>query len=143
MFGFGKQGFITIRAPGAADFAAGTIPGPGAVQVTALRGPPGAAYPGRTIRLALPPGGAERLAAFLWKSAEPTPAGRPRLVAEGLFAGSAFYASARDYTLLYTCNTWTADGLQQAGFPVGRDVVFAIGTMQEVVRITGACSSRL
>ncbi len=107
--------------------------------MTGLSVPPGQAYAGRTIRLALPPGGSERLSEFLWNAIGQAGSGGPRLAANGLFPGSVFYAASRRYNLTYTCNTFTADALQQAGLPVGQDVILASGTLREVARITGAC----
>jgi len=139
MFGFGKRTFITARVQASGELVMGPLPGPAVIQVTGLNVPPAAAYVGRTIRLALPPGGAERLSEFLWTAIGQSEAGGPRLVADGLFPGSLFYAAARGYNLTYTCNTFTADALQQAGLPVGQDVILAGGALREVARIAGAC----
>jgi uncharacterized protein (TIGR02117 family) len=141
MFGFGKRTFITAKVQTASELVMGPLPGPAVVQVTALNVPPGQAFPGRTIRLALPPGGADRLSDFLWQSIAQSEAGGPRLVGDGLFPGSMFYAASKGYNLTYTCNTFTADGLRQAGLPVDDDVIFASGTLHEVARITGACGA--
>jgi len=139
MFGFGKRTFMTAKVETAGELLLGPVPGPGAIQVTALRGTPAQAYGGTVILLALPPGGVDKLSAFLWGAIEPSQLGGPRLISEGLFPGSAFYASTRGYNLTYTCNTWTVDGLRHAGLAVDGDVILAGGVMRQVARVKGAC----
>ncbi len=138
-FGFGKRTFFTAKTETLSEYLLGPFPGPGAVQVTGLGAFPPQAYASPVVTLALPDGGAERLAAFLWESVAPARDGGPRLIAEGHFPGSAFYAAARGYALGYTCNTWTADALGHAGLPVATDVSLAGATMRAVARVTGAC----
>lgn len=138
-FGFGKRTFFIAKASTISEYVLGPFPGPGAVQVVGLAGPPAAAYRTPVITLRLPPGGAERLSAFLWGSIEPALGGGPRLIADGLFPGSAFYAARREYSLAYTCNTWALDALATAGLPVTPDASLASGTMRAVAGISGAC----
>src|SRR5258708_7785642 len=118
MFGFGKRTFITAKVQTASELIMGPLPGPAVIQVTGLSVPPGQAYAGRTIRLALPPGGSKRLSEFLWNAIGQAASGGPRLGADRLFPGTLFYAASRRYNLTYTCNTFTADALQQAWLPV-------------------------
>ena len=37
----------------------------------------------------------------------------------GLYGDSSFYDAVGTYSLFNTCNTWTARGLQSAGFDIG------------------------
>ncbi|MEJ0045265.1 MAG: DUF2459 domain-containing protein [Rhodospirillales bacterium] len=91
------------------------------------------------LALALPPGGAERLSAFLWQSLALDGAGKPRFVGPGRFAGSRFYAAVHGYNLFYTCNSWVADALHAAGLAVDADgVVFSGQTMARVERAAAA-----
>lgn len=141
-FGFGKRTFMTAKVETLGELLIGPIPGPGAIQATGLRTTPGIAYPGRSIEVPLPPGGAEALSAFLWRSIAPSVSGGPRLIAEGHFPGSAFYAAQRGYSLGYTCNTWVIDALQQSGAAVEPDVIFASGALNRTASIKGACTAR-
>ncbi len=99
VFGFGKRTFITAKVETPAELLMGPLPGPSAVQVTALSVDPERAYDGPVTELTLPPGGAARLSAYLWNAIGKTKAGELRLIAEGLFPGSLFYAGSRRYDL--------------------------------------------
>ncbi len=124
--GFGKRDFMMAEAPGLAEWLAGPLPGPAAMQVTAWPAPPARAW-----RVPLDPGA---LAAALAASFLPGPAlieARP---------GRRFYAASRGYSLAYTCNSWTIEMLAAAGLPVRTEgVVLARGVMAEVARLPGAC----
>ena len=110
-FGFGKRSYVLAEAGELAELLLGPLPGPGVIQVKGLRVPPPQAWPGRAIALPLGDAGLAALMAFLWDSIAPEAAGLP-------LQGSLFLAAARDYTLGFTCNTWTAAALQRAGLPV-------------------------
>ncbi len=139
-FGFGKRTFFTARVETPAELLMGPLPGPSAVQITGLSVDPEDAYDGPVAAIALPPGGASRLSAYLWNAIGKTQAGRPRLIAPGLFPGSLFYAGARRYGLAFTCNTFTAAAVEAAGFSVSpRDVVWAAGAMDAVAATRRAC----
>jgi Protein of unknown function (DUF2459) len=140
MFGFGKRTFITAKVETPAELVMGPLPGPSAVQVTALSVDPQNAYDGPVTAIALPLGGAARLSAYLWEAIGKTTRGEPRLIAQGLFPGSLFYAGARRYDLGFTCNTFTAAGIEAAGFagsPQG--VVWAAGAMEAAAATGRAC----
>jgi hypothetical protein len=140
MFGFGKRTFITARVETFSELLLGPVPGPGAIQVTGLPGPPDLAYDLPITRLELPPWGAQGLSAFLWDALGKTAGGAPRLIARGLFPGSLFYAASRGYSLEYDCNAWTAAALRAAGLPVDpAGVVFANGVLRQTARIAAAC----
>lgn len=109
-FGFGKRSFMLAQAGAVEELLLGPVPGAGVVQVKALSVLPPEAWPGQAIALALPAGGLDRLQGFLADS-----------IAEGeslALRGSFFLPAARDYSLAYTCNTWTAEALREAGVPV-------------------------
>jgi hypothetical protein len=140
VFGFGKRTFITAKVETAAELLMGPLPGPSAVQVTALGVDPEYAYDGPVTELTLPPGGAARLSAYLWNAIGKTKAGELRLIAEGLFPGSLFYAGSRRYDLAFTCNTFTVAAVEAAGFPVSpRGVVWPEGAMQAAAATGRAC----
>ncbi|MBV9654226.1 MAG: DUF2459 domain-containing protein [Acetobacteraceae bacterium] len=140
MFGFGKRTFFTAKVETASELVMGPFPGPSAVQVTGLGVDPPDAYDGPVVALALPPGGAARLSAFLWSIIEKGRTGEPRLIAPGLFPGSLFYAGAREYRLGFNCNTFTAAAVEAAGLrasPSG--VVWAGGAMNAAAETGRAC----
>ncbi len=140
MFGYGKRTFITAKVETPAELVMGPLPGPSAVQVTALRVDPNNAYDGPVAAVALPPGGAARVSDYLWEAIGKTNAGEPRLIAKGLFPGSLFYAGARRYDLAFTCNTFTAAAIEAAGLPASpRDVVWAAGAMDAAAATGRAC----
>lgn len=92
-------------------------------------------------KLALPPGGAARLSAFLSGAIAKTRDGDPKLISVGRYPGSLFYEVTHDYHLAYTCNTWTAEALNAAGLPVSSDrVIVASSVLRQTATIPGACA---
>jgi hypothetical protein len=127
--GFGKRDFMLAERPGLAEWLAGPIPGPAAMQVTAWAGPPRRAW-----RLPIAPEGQPALAHALAASF----AAGPVLIESR--PNRRFYEAARGYSLAYTCNSWTAEMLAAAHLPIapaGR--VLAGGVMAEAARLPGAC----
>lgn len=128
-FGFGKRHFMLAETPGPAEWLAGPLPGAGAMQVTAWPAPPAGA-----LVLPVTPEGLAAMATALAASFAPGPAlieARPR---------RRFYAAARDYSLAYTCNTWTAEMLAAAGLAVSADaVVLARSVTVQAAALPGAC----
>ena len=164
VFGFGKRTWMTARVESPAELLMGPFPGPAVIEVVGLRVEPALAFGGsEVIRLKLRPGQLARLSDFLWDSfgkaqvgGKAQPGGKaqaggkaragedgavgPRLVSQGLFPGSLFYAASRGYGPLHTCNSWTAEALGAAGLPVrARGVVFAGGVLDQVARLGQAC----
>ena len=141
MFGFGKRTFITAKVETPSELLMGPIPGPGAIQVIGLRVEPSLSFTrSRVIRLALLPGGAARLSGFIWDAIGKTHDGQARLISQGLFPGSLFYAASRGYDLAYTCNSWSAQALQAAGVPIDPDgITFPHGLLVQAARLGNAC----
>ena len=144
MFGFGKRTWMTANVESPSELIMGPFPGPGAIQVVGIRWAPLIAYPDSQVtRLSLDFEQQARLSAFLWNSLGKTRHDTPRLISRGLFPGSLFYAASRPYGPGYTCNSWTAQGLQQAGLPVRADgVMFAAGLLEQTARLQQACRLR-
>jgi len=132
VFGFGKRTFVTAPVHTFGDLVVGPFPGAGMLLVTGLSTTPDIAYnDGVTATLILPPGGAERLSDFIWKTLKTTD-GAPVELRPGFFPGSIFYRTQTRYAGSRTCNTWAADALQAAGLnidPAG--VVFSWQTMAQ------------
>jgi uncharacterized protein (TIGR02117 family) len=135
--GFGERAYLMHREHGVGDMLAALIPGPGAMLVTALRDTPNDAFPGgEAITLHVSERGLARLIDFLAGSFEHAPSGAVRELAAGPYPGSLFYASTRNYSGVYTCNTWTAEALRTAGLPVhAQGVLFADDVAEQVRRI--------
>jgi hypothetical protein len=141
MFGFGKKTFITAPPESFSEYLLGPIPGPAVIQVTGLLVSPADAYPpGSTITLSLPPGGSEAVSDFIWNELGKDRTGAPRLVSLGSNPVSIFYAARNGYSLLHTCNAWTADALHAAGLPISGDGVMFSG--QVMSRSARAASSQ-
>lgn len=132
VFGFGKRTFMIAPAHSVWDYVIGPIPGDAAVQVSALSTTAAAAYPDLQVAtVALPPAGAAAMSDFIWSTIAHDEAGRPRLLNAGPWPGSLFYVSRTDYSLAYTCNTWTATALERAGLPVEAEDIHLAGTLME------------
>jgi hypothetical protein len=141
VFGFGKRSYLLAVAGAPAEYLLGAIPGPGAIEAKGLSVTPPVAYPGRTTVVALPPGGAARLSAFLWGSLRRDAADQPVPALPAPLRGSLFLESSHGYSLAHTCNTWTAAALQAAGLPVtDRGVVLASGVLAQLPAVPGACA---
>lgn len=76
--------------------------------------------------------GIERLRAFLNRSVQTDDGGKPVSLGEGPYPGGLYFGSTDRYNGFYTCNTWTAEALRQAGIPIYGPVLFAAGVMRQV-----------
>ncbi len=134
MFGYGKRTFMVAPPNDVSELMLGPVPGPALIEAVGLTTTPPDAYgPSGMIELALPPGGAAKLAAFVWQDLEHDKAGQPVLIAPGHFRGSLFYAARSGYDLLHTCNTWVAEAAGAGGLPVDADwLAFSGQTMGRV-----------
>jgi hypothetical protein len=135
LFGFGERAYWTRPDRALGDMLLALLPGPGAVLVTGLRASPVEAFGDEdVVRLAISQEGMDRLCAFLWATLEQDAGGQPHFLKRGPYPGSLFYASARRYAAHYTCNTWTAHGLQAAGVPVDASGVLLAGQLMRRLR---------
>jgi len=142
MFGYGKRTFMVARADRVSEYVLGPLPGPALIEAVGLNATPPEAYGGDgVIALTLPPGGMERLSAFIWNDLQHDGADEPLLVAPGRFPGSLFYAARSGYDLFHTCNTWVAEALHAAGLPVATDWLIFSG--QTMARAENAAQCRV
>ncbi len=119
VFGYGKRNYMTEATHGVGDWLGGPFPGDGAIEVSALHTGLAAAYGARhIIAIDLPPGGAQRLSAYVWANFAKHKTGRPIAVGHGDFPGSIVFLAASTYDLSHTCNTWSAQVLAAAGLPI-------------------------
>ncbi|MGI3778794.1 MAG: DUF2459 domain-containing protein [Janthinobacterium lividum] len=136
MVGYGRRSFMMAPVETSGDLLTGPLPGSGALQVAAITTTPATAYRDGTVAtLRLPPGGADRLSAFVWRSFASNPDGTPKPLGAG-FPGSVFYASPLGYSGLHTCNTWTTQALRASGLDVSAAGVVLAG--QVMNRIAGS-----
>ena len=90
--------------------------------------------------LPTPLDGTQRLSKFLYQTIEET--GTFHRIAAGPYPQSVFYASIGTYNLGHTCNTWTAEALHAAGFPVSpAGVVFAGQVLDQLPSILAGANS--
>ena len=73
------------------------------------------------LRVALSETGYRRLIARLKANFDRDPDGRAVPVKGGLYGVSYFYKAMGSYSILYTCNSWTADVLAVAGVDIDPD----------------------
>jgi hypothetical protein len=127
VFGWGARDYYMAQNPGIADLLRAAVPGPAVMLVIPLQASPEAVFGASTaFSIPAPQEGIQRLSQFLWDYLAADEQGSPRRVGIGPYQQSVFYASAGTYNLGHICNTWTAEALGVAGFPVtASGVVFA------------------
>jgi uncharacterized protein (TIGR02117 family) len=97
-------------------------------------------FPGQEIiQMRVSHQGLRRLADFFQDAYARDTAGEIIVLGRGQYASSRFYAAREKYSLLRTCNTWTARALREAGLPIEPlQVVTATGLMDELRKIVQA-----
>jgi uncharacterized protein (TIGR02117 family) len=137
--GWGDRQFYQARdpSPGMALRAA-IFPGPSVLHVAGFSGPVTRFFAGAEVleaRLALPDFG--RLCAFIGGAHARDPSGRSIPLGAGLYGASRFYAGRERYSVLTTCNMWTARALRAAGLPVVPARAFTAGSVMRQLRAIG------
>lgn len=140
-FGFGKLDFMTVSSLGVGDFVRGTIPGPATVRAVTLRVAPPLSTGSPMARLPLTDASLATLQRFLSAAIARGPDGAPIVAAAPPDADTRFYAATRGYSLVYTCNSWVADGLERAGEPMDFGIVFSGGVIASLARVSGVCEA--
>ena len=79
----------------------------------------------------------------MWHELELSAAGEPRLLADGPYEGSVYYAARDTYYGLYTCNTWTADMLRAGDLPIPAAGVLFAGQVMGAANWIGAHQASL
>ncbi|MBS0561929.1 MAG: DUF2459 domain-containing protein [Proteobacteria bacterium] len=123
--GFGERAYLQKPNHTPLDALAALLPNDGLLLVTALVAPPEAAFSDdEVIPVAVSPAGFAAVASYVRASMRNGPDGAPEPVGGGPYPGSAFYAATPTYSALFTCNTWTADGLRTGGVPIETAAMF-------------------
>jgi uncharacterized protein (TIGR02117 family) len=141
--GFGDRAYLLDRETNFFDMLRALWPGRAALLVTGLRARPEDAFGMDNVAtLAITKPQLDALESFLARYFATDRAGKPLRLANGPYPGSLFFASDQTYDAFHTCNTWTAEGLRAAGFPVSRTlIIFAPQVMAEVRRLADWRSS--
>jgi uncharacterized protein (TIGR02117 family) len=107
------------------------------LHISAFDRPVDQVFPGQeVIQMRVSHQGLRRLAGFFQDAYARDPAGGIIVLGGGQYASSRFYAAREKYSLLRTCNTWTARALREAGLPIEPlQVVTAAGLMDELRKI--------
>lgn len=85
-------------------------------------------------RLCLPSDRYDALLDFIAASFHRSTDGNVLAGGGGLYGDSSFYDAVGTYTLFNTCNTWTARGLERAGFDIGTAFKATAGSVMRYLR---------
>ncbi len=108
---------------------------PSVLHVAGIRGPLQGGFPASEIvELSLPAAGYERLIRYINDAYDRAGAPVVAPLGPGLYGDSRFYPGRESFSLLRTCNVWTARGLRDAGLPVN-DSITLDGLMSQARRI--------
>jgi uncharacterized protein (TIGR02117 family) len=142
-FGFGERLYFQRDTNDAVDAVSAILPGPGTVLTTALDGSPAEAYHDvEMVKFHLTLAELDRLSDFLWDSFEKSPNGMLHKLGDGKFPGYVFYGATPTYSGFYTCNTWTAEALDQAGLDFGASGVLFASQVMDRIRVIAAQPGR-
>jgi uncharacterized protein (TIGR02117 family) len=101
------------------------------LHVAGFRGPPAEYFrASEVIELPLPRGGLERLARYIHDAHERADRNAVAPLGRGLYGDSRFYPAHERFSLLNTCNVWTARALRSAGLPI-EDAITKDGVMSQ------------
>jgi uncharacterized protein (TIGR02117 family) len=81
--------------------------------------------------------GFERIIRYIAASYSKDLDGISKPIAKGLYGNSQFYLSGETYHLFKTCNVWTAEVFQAAGYPVNPAFIITIEGLMSQVRSFG------
>jgi uncharacterized protein (TIGR02117 family) len=122
--GFGDRAYLLDRYTDLFDMVRALFPGKAALLVTGLRTSPEAAFGSdNVVTLAIAKPQLNALEEFLASYFASDRTGQIVRLADGPYPGSLFFASDATYDAFHTCNTWTAQGLRAAGYPVSSTLV--------------------
>jgi len=123
---FGRdQGFTgTMRAAFGSN-------NPSVLHVAGVRGSLAKSFPAREIiEVKLSPDGFERLVRYIHDAFDRKSAAVVAPLGPGLYGDSRFYPGWESFSLMRTCNVWTARGLRDAGLPI-EDSITMEGVMSQ------------
>jgi hypothetical protein len=126
IFGFGDRHYLMARNHHGFELLAALWPGPGLMLVTALKASPQAAFGAdEVLELPLSADQLQSAQAFIWQALSEQ-AQISGSEAPGPYEGSRYFGASARYSAFHTCNTWAAEAIRAAGWPVRtRAVIFA------------------
>jgi hypothetical protein len=141
LFGYGKKTFMTAPPGTVSKYFTGILPGEAAIEVTGIDSDLAQIYkPDEVVTLALPPGGAAKLSAFIRSDLSDNPDGTPAIIAHSDNPPAFVYAANSQYTFLHTCNGWAAQALVAAGVSLSSSRVVTSGRLMGRAReATASC----
>jgi uncharacterized protein (TIGR02117 family) len=143
-FGFGERQFLMSRQADLGEMLSALLPSESALLVTGLVATPQVAFgTEHVVVLHVSAEGAARIEAAIWHELETPAANTARLLANGPYGGSAFYAARGTYDAFNTCNTWTAAILHAGGLPVSTAGVLFSGQVMSMARAIAARQASL
>ena len=138
-FGWGAREFY-MASEGTLGLALEAVlwPSPAVLHVVRFDGPVQQFFRQREIvEILVSDRGFQRLAAFIGDAYAKDGSGRTTVVGRGQYANSRFYAAREKYSLLKTCNTWTARALRSAGLPITSLYAVSAGNVMDQTRPLG------
>jgi hypothetical protein len=129
LFGFGDRRYLQSKSKRVPNMLGALWPGPGLMLMTALAATPAQAFGDREV-IALPVTAQQLRAAqaAIWQSLSLRD-GAAISEGPGPYPGSAYWRASQRYSALHTCNTWAAETLRAAGFPVRSGAVIFAGQL--------------
>ena len=113
-------------------------PSPAVLHVVGFDGPVQQFFRQREIvEIVVSDRGFRRLATFIGDAYAKDGSGRTMVAGWGQYANSRFYAAREKYSLLKTCNTWTARALRSAGLPITSLYAVSAGNVMAQTRPLG------
>lgn len=138
LFGFGDRRYLMAKHSHVPAMLGAVWPGQALILVTGLAATPGEAFGEKQV-IALPasPAQSKELQAFIAGSLQAVAnSERFAITAPGPYGGSLYFDSGLKYSGFHTCNTWAAEGLQRAEFPVRpRGTLFAHQLWRQVAKL--------
>ena len=136
-FGFGDMHYLAdVKNQHGPAMLGALWPGRGIILVTTLKSAPEDAF--GTMNLVALPATEQQLQAsqdYIWKSLLTQPHG-VEVYRAGPYDGGYYFLAGPRYSALHTCNTWAAQTLRAAGFPIhAQGVLFARQLWSQVRRI--------
>ena len=138
-FGWGAREFY-MASEGTLGLALEAVlwPSPAVLHVVGFDGPVQQFFRQREIvEILVSDRGFQRLAAYIGAAHAKDGSGRTMAIGRGQYANSRFYAAREKYSLLKTCNTWTARALRAAGLPITSLYAVSAGNVMDQTRPLG------
>jgi uncharacterized protein (TIGR02117 family) len=134
--GWGDEGFYQAREISVGLAVQAMFLSHGAIiHIVALPGSPGESFPKNEIfDTCLSNEEAASLRAFVASSFAKDPSGHIVPLGRGIYGDSEFFSGTGRYSVLNTCNTWTAEGLANAGMDISPALTFTATSVMRYLR---------